>query len=190
MSFDIKDINKDSFKSLLNFLCATRYLKHAQGQQDSLAEHYWQTAIMVIAITPHLDIRIDLKQALKMSLLQDLYPWVKTSRANKANMAKYNLQQACLNLDGIFGLHLYELSEEYHQQITYEAKLVKAISDICHLLPAYPVPVKKPKPMKAEMLHHEEIFDQGLSSWKSYIIQSLELAQKTKEPAVAEEYES
>lgn len=183
MSLDIKDINKDSFKSLLNFLCATHYLKQPQRQQDSLAEHYWQTAIMMMAITPHLDIPIDLKRALKMSLLQGMYPWVKCS---KANMAKYNLQQACLNLDGVFGFHLYELSEEYHQQITYEAKLVKAISDICHLLPAYPVPVKEPKTMEQKMLHHEEIFDQGISAWKSYIIQSLELAQEAKEPEVAE----
>ncbi len=63
---------------LLDFLhlaeklkCTLRHNWTSTGRQESVAEHSWQLALMVMLIEPHLNEPIDLEKALKMALLDD-----------------------------------------------------------------------------------------------------------------------
>lgn len=69
----------DSVQDTLAFITYSEGLKRelrnawlSDGRQESVAEHSWRTAFMVMVLVPKLGIPIDIAKALKMALIHDL----------------------------------------------------------------------------------------------------------------------
>src|SRR5579883_513093 len=70
---------KDQLRRMLEMLHIAENLKHemrhswlSNGRQESVAEHTWRVAFMVILMAPYLDQAVDIEKCLKLALLHDL----------------------------------------------------------------------------------------------------------------------
>lgn len=52
--------------------CELRHSWASNGRQESVAEHSWRLALMVLITAPYLDVKIDLVKALKIAIIHDI----------------------------------------------------------------------------------------------------------------------
>jgi putative hydrolase of HD superfamily len=143
-----QETRKDQLSRILDVLHIAERLKHemrhswlANGRQESVAEHTWRVALMVIMMAPHLDRDVDIEKCLKLALIHDLaeaetgdIPVFENQQQDRKLAKYYNEQRAILHmksmLDDEVGQQIYELWEEYERQECYEAKFVRALDKL------------------------------------------------------------
>lgn len=121
-----------------------RELRHSwlsNYRQESVAEHSWRLALMVIRYAPKLDRQIDIEKCLKYAILHDLPEAITgdipsfdcQSDASKAAKMQQE-QQAMHRIKALLadeqGDELYATWMEYEQGISYESQFVKALDKL------------------------------------------------------------
>lgn len=144
-----QETRRDQLARILDVLHIAERLKHemrhswlADGRQESVAEHTWRVALMVIMVAPYLDQAVDIEKCLKLALLHDLaeaetgdIPVFENQQQDRKQAKYYNEQLAILHIksmlnDNEVGQQIYELWEEYERQECYEAKFVRALDKL------------------------------------------------------------
>ena len=133
-----------NLERILRFLQSAEKLKTllrhswlSTGRQESVAEHSWRIALMVLLLEPELNIKIDSVRALKISIVHDLaevlagdhHAW-KGKLKNKHGIEKSALIKLLKNLPQPQKKEIQKLWEEYEARKTEEAKLVKALDKL------------------------------------------------------------
>ncbi|OGH94586.1 MAG: hypothetical protein A2538_00300 [Candidatus Magasanikbacteria bacterium RIFOXYD2_FULL_41_14] len=116
---------------------APRFKSSLKHDGDTVAEHSWRLAVMVLVIAEKYNLKIDIIKAMAMALIHDLAEAqtgdidayeVMTGNfwANKKQQAE---KKAIQNMTGDLkiGKNVRQLWEEYENQISLEAKFVKAL---------------------------------------------------------------
>lgn len=129
--------------AILQFLTLTERLKlelrHSwlsDGRQESVAEHSYQMALMVLVLAPHLEHEVDVFKCLRMALVHDLVeaeagdvPFFEKSERKETKAARE--QQAIENLREMLpepsGSDFYDLWHEFEERRSAEAKFVSAL---------------------------------------------------------------
>lgn len=117
-----------------------RYKSSLTEKGDTVADHSWRLALMVLVVGTELDVPVNIPHAMKMALIHDLaelktddidaYEVIKQKvkledKQQKERDAMYEI------LRGIsFGDHILDTWKEYEDQETVEAKFVKALDKI------------------------------------------------------------
>jgi putative hydrolase of HD superfamily len=141
-----EDPHRGSVARILAFSTIAEHLKHelrhswlSDGRRESVAEHTWQMALLLMAVHPHLELPVDLERALKMVIVHDLpeaetgdVPYFETGARmrDKPRLEQVAIERIRDVLGGTTGREIYELWQEYEARATPEAKLVKALDDI------------------------------------------------------------
>lgn len=143
-----QETRKDQLSRILDVLHIAERLKHemrhswlTNGHQESVAEHTWRVALMVMMVAPSLDQAVDIEKCLKLALIHDLaeaetgdIPVFENQQQDRKLAKYYNEQRAMLHiksmLDEEVGQQIYELWEEYERQECYEAKFVRALDKL------------------------------------------------------------
>ncbi|WP_276496744.1 HD domain-containing protein [Pontibacter litorisediminis] len=139
---------KEQLKNVLEVLNLSEKLKYelrhswlSNGRQESVAEHTWRMALMVVLLEPYLDNEIDVARTLKMVIVHDLVEAeagdipafevntiaLKELKRQKELKAIENLRQA---LGNGLGQHVYELWHEFEDKLTYEARVANALDKL------------------------------------------------------------
>ena len=117
-------------------------LRHSwlsNGRRESVAEHTWQMALMVILMQPHLEKSVDVERTLKMVIIHDLIeaeagdvPFFETGERQtmKAANEKAAIEKIRGLLDWNTGQEVYELWYEFEGGETLEAKFAKAVDNL------------------------------------------------------------
>lgn len=136
---------KDKIGSILDMLHIAEKLKMelrhswlADGRQESSAEHSWRLALMVLLITPEINLKIDINKALKMAVIHDLVeadgydiPAFEQHRKEEKKMIEENAAKKYKKLlSSPVGDEIYSLWSEYEERKTPESKLVKALDGL------------------------------------------------------------
>jgi putative hydrolase of HD superfamily len=143
-----QETRREQLSRILDVLHIAERLKHemrhswlSNGRQESVAEHTWRVAFMVIMMAPYIDQPVDIEKCLKLALLHDLaeaetgdIPVFENQQQDR-KQAKYdNEQRAMLHIKSMLndevGQQIYELWEEYERQECYEAKFVRALDKL------------------------------------------------------------
>jgi putative hydrolase of HD superfamily len=143
-----QETRREQLSRILDVLHIAERLKHemrhswlSNGRQESVAEHTWRVAFMVIMMAPYIDQPVDIEKCLKLALLLDLaeaetgdIPVFENQQQDR-KQAKYdNEQRAMLHIKSMLndevGQQIYELWEEYERQECYEAKFVRALDKL------------------------------------------------------------
>ena len=137
--------NSEIVSKLLDFLhlseklkCTLRHDWTSTGRQESVADHSWRLALMVVLVAPHLEEAIDLEKALQMAIIHDLaeaitgdIPYFEAPEGSKARVQKRQNEKIVMNqiveLSMGLGFPLKELWEEYEEGASFEAKIVKGL---------------------------------------------------------------
>lgn len=133
---------------ILTFLHRTKGLESVDRYKDSLsdkrntvAEHSWRLALMVLIIGTEAKVRIDVGRAMSIALLHDIAE-VKTGDIDAYQQimagkqlidSKARAEEAAMREmtdDLPFGDWVYDFWREYEDQKTIEAKFVKALDKI------------------------------------------------------------
>lgn len=136
-------------KNELNFLNLSEKLKlvlrHcwlSDGRrQESVAEHSWRLALMVLRFAYKLSKKINIEKCLKMAIVHDLPEAivgdcpVYECQSKDKKREKFNLENAAMIeikklLNDENGNEIYDLWQEYESQSTYESKFVKALDKL------------------------------------------------------------
>ncbi|RJO61739.1 HD domain-containing protein [candidate division WS5 bacterium] len=139
----------NSLKKIIEFLhyCeglkkVPRKLHLSSGEVESTAEHSWRMAFMVMFLAPKLrDIQVDVEKSMKMALIHDLIeidakdvcfldhidnPKLKKDKQSREEMAMNRIQEML----GPDAEEIASLWREYEDQLTVEARFVKAIDKL------------------------------------------------------------
>jgi putative hydrolase of HD superfamily len=143
-----QETRREQLSRILDVLHIAERLKHemrhswlSNGRQESVAEHTWRVAFMVIMMAPYLDQPVDIEKCLKLALLHDLaeaetgdIPVFENQQQDRKQVKYDNEQRAMLHIKSMLndevGQHIYELWEEYERQECYEAKFVRALDKL------------------------------------------------------------
>ncbi|GAB4192605.1 MAG: HD domain-containing protein [Simkaniaceae bacterium] len=141
-------IKNTNIKNILNFvhLCESlkiqlRYGIKSDGNRESIAEHSWRLALLVVLCSPYVDFKIDTEKALKMAIIHDLVeiyagdvhfldlenPDVKKKRNEKEFQAIHKIRNL---LNNEVGEELFHLWIEFDSNSTNEAKFVLALDKL------------------------------------------------------------
>ncbi len=139
-------MNTEPLKAVLNLLHLAEKLKSelrhswlSSGRQESVAEHTWRSALMIMLLQPYLRKSINLERTLKLMLIHDLVeaeagdiPVFETGdrKAQKAAKEKAAIENIRSMLGGGAGQELYDLFFEFEHAETDEAKFAQAIDKI------------------------------------------------------------
>lgn len=148
MENTLSDISKAA-EELLNFLhlaeklkCTLRHDWTSTGRRESVAEHSWRLALMVMLIAPRLNEPINVESALKMAIAHDIaeaitgdIPYFEAPPGSTAKAVKKdNERRAMAQINQFFkdvgGSELTELWEEYENGKTNEALFVKSLDKL------------------------------------------------------------
>lgn len=134
-------------RQLLSFLHSCEKLKEelrhgwtSNGRQESVADHSWRLALMVMLFAPHVEHNIDCNKAIKMALIHDLVEieagdqyFLEKSEILKKEQASRELRaiesiQKKIGDDS--GDYIYALWHEFNDLQSPEAKFVKALDKL------------------------------------------------------------
>lgn len=113
----------------------------SDGSQESVAEHTWRLALMVMLVAPQLEQAVDVERCLKMALIHDLaeaetgdIPTFETQGA-ESKRRKYEAERGVMQrlknmLGGAAGGELLALWEEYEANESAEARFVRALDKL------------------------------------------------------------
>lgn len=140
---------EEDIKQLLDFfhLCERlktekRHSKTSDGENDRVASHSWRMAIILMFLSPFLEKKINLLEAIKMSLIHDLpevitgdqayfkHAFDEQAKKEKALKEEEAIKEILSKLPLKIKDELSRLWFEYENQNTMEAKIVKAIDKI------------------------------------------------------------
>lgn len=118
-----------------------RELRHSwlsDGRRESVAEHSWRLALMVILLSPYLDQKIDHEKAIKMAIIHDLVeavtgdtPTFEISDYQQKQQQELAASETIRDmLNDEVGDQLHELWLEYEYCQSYEAKVVHALDKL------------------------------------------------------------
>lgn len=119
-----------------------RHGHNSAGRRESVADHSWRVALMVMICGEFLSTEISLKKAIEMAIIHDLaevitgdQPYFVFEESPAAQEAKYAAerqaeQELTQKLPERIGLRISGLWDEYRAQETCEAKLVKAMDKL------------------------------------------------------------
>jgi putative hydrolases of HD superfamily len=162
------NLNKTS--NILHFLHMAERLKDemrhswtSTGRQESVAEHSWRLALMVILCEPYLEVKINLQRALIMALVHDLvemktgdkplfYYTTDELKAEKVREENQAMDEIRDFLGDETGDLFHEIWLEFEKNETPEAKLVLALDK-----------------MEAQIQHNEADF----STWLEYDVKNV-----------------
>lgn len=110
-------------------------------RQESVAEHSWRLALMVLRYGNKLNQSIDMEKCLKMAIIHDLPEAIAGDspvydcQSIKRKEEKFKLETSAMQdikqlLNDKGGEEIYELWLEYESQITYESKFIKALDKL------------------------------------------------------------
>lgn len=135
---------KNEIENLIKFFVFSKDLKleHRKlvlpdGRYESSADHSWQLALMVAAISPKLKAKVNTEKAIKMALIHDIVEITAKDVDFLDHFNNKKLKQQKLKREkeaikkiekiGKFGNEVSHLWHEYEAKKTPEARLVKAI---------------------------------------------------------------
>lgn len=142
-----QETRKDQLNQIVNFLHIAEGLKQelrhswlSNGRQESVAEHSWRLALMIMVVAPCLEHPVDTEKCLRMALLHDLaeaevsdIPAFECQQSDLQRAKYLNERQAMISITnklGKAGQELHDLWEEYERRESYEAQLVRALDKI------------------------------------------------------------
>jgi putative hydrolase of HD superfamily len=135
----------NDFKNILNLLHLAEKLKYelrhswlSDGRQESVAEHSWRMALMVILFKSYLNEGFNVEKALKIAIVHDLVeaevkdtPAFDTSKEDEKKELEEKAAKNFIKVAGDdIGQELYNLWREYEDTETYEARVVKALGKL------------------------------------------------------------
>lgn len=119
-----------------------RSIEIAKDKKESVAEHSWRVALLVMMVAPKLDKKIDLERAMKMALIHDLAESV-VGDTNIITLLKNEQltqekfvqeQEVFVQLRALLGddsgQEILQLWQEFEENQTYEAKTVNAMDKL------------------------------------------------------------
>lgn len=141
--------NESDIENLLQVLNLAGKLKTtlrsslvSQGRKESVADHSWRVALLVILVAPFLDKKINLEKAIKMAIIHDLAESVvgdiniidtlNNQELNKEKLEneKKVFENIVSHLGTELGSELLLLWNEFEENSSYEAKVINALDKI------------------------------------------------------------
>ena len=124
-----------------NLQSVNRYGSSMRGEQNTVAEHSWRLAVMALVIVSECNVNLDMSHTLSLALLHDLAEAktgdidaytqiVEGSRLIKEKAVAEESAMRDMTDDLSFGDWIYSFWREYEDQVTVEAKFVKALDKI------------------------------------------------------------
>ncbi|MGH6944448.1 MAG: HD domain-containing protein [Geminicoccaceae bacterium] len=119
--------------------CELRHSWLSNGQQESVAEHCWQMALMALITHQSLRQPVDIGRSLEMILTHDLVealtgdvPFFDNSerRAKKAEREQAAIEEIRERLGASVGQEVYELWQEYEAKQSPEARFATALDHL------------------------------------------------------------
>jgi len=117
-----------------------RYNSSLSDKHNSVAEHSWRLALMAYVLSLTAELEIDLQKAMALALVHDLAEIGTADVDATDQMAhidikthKHAMEEESMHtlLSGLsFGDRLLDLWNEYEEQVTLEAKFIKALDRI------------------------------------------------------------
>lgn len=115
-----------------------RHASKSDGQHESVADHSWRLALMLMLVAPKLKIKINLLRALKIAIAHDLVEIESRdvpllTYINNKHLAKEKERREkkamtkIKKMLGADGQEFYDLWLEYEKKQTPEAKVIKAL---------------------------------------------------------------
>jgi len=136
-------------KEILDFMKFSQKLKNQKrdilmpdGTYESVADHSWHLALMVMLVHPKLEGKADLLRSLKMVLVHDLVeaeigdlPYFERDKDADLKAWKHKQEQKEIAriremISGDLGQEIYDLWHEFEEQKTEEAKFCKALDSM------------------------------------------------------------
>ena len=120
---------------------AERYSSSMRDSKKTVAEHSWRLGLMALIIGTESRVRIDINRTLALALLHDIAEaktgdidaYEEIVEGKKLTEEKAVMEESAMHEmtdDLPFGDWIYALWREYEDQITLEAKFVKALDKI------------------------------------------------------------
>ncbi len=182
---------KTPSRSIFQFLHAIEPLKQelrhswtSNGRQESVAEHSWCVALMLVICAPYLNKKIDLLKALKLALFHDLgeakvgdqhYLDITKSKEAKKNRFQQE-EKAVHDLTRLLGPQeqsIFNLWKEFEEKDSEEAKIVyfldKLEACIQHNAADISTWNKREIDVIDEYFDHFNVEDVFLSTLKEYV---------------------
>lgn len=142
----LEELSDKKCKEIVHFLEQAGNLKttlrfgSSLKEQEPTASHSWRVALMVFLLADEMNIQVDITKAIKLALVHDLAEAItgdidavdimqkKILKEEKRMMEQQAIEKLTNNFS--FGKTIKHLWDEYEQQHTAEAQLVKAIDKI------------------------------------------------------------
>ena len=135
----MENINKiiEFIKEIENLKSVTRTAWTKTGRRESMAEHSWRLAMLLMVLEEDFK-DIDINKAIKMSLVHDLgelydgdiSATLQHDNDNKSEMEERAMNRMLKVLPESISKQIYDLWAEYNKCATKEAKLVKAMDKL------------------------------------------------------------
>ncbi len=122
--------------------CTLRHDWTSSGRQESVAEHSWRLALMVMLMAPHLSQPIEIEKALKMAIVHDIcetvtgdIPYFEAPEGSEAREDKKRAENKVINdIFSRFGPEIsgeiYHIWLEYEEGVTFLSKVVKSLDKL------------------------------------------------------------
>jgi len=151
MSDRIRKINKsitDDAEKIINFVhyaeklkTELRYAFKSDNQKESVADHTWRVALMLMLVMPKLKVKINPFKALKIAIVHDIVEIEAKDVPVLDHICNNDLKKDIRlkerqainkinNMLGENGKEISELWEEYEDQKTIESKIIKAVDKL------------------------------------------------------------
>ena len=122
--------------------CTLRHDWTSSGRQESVAEHSWRLALMVMLMAPHLSQPIEIEKALKMAIVHDIceavtgdIPYFEAPEGSRAREDKRRAENKTIKeILSKFGPDLFEeiyhIWLEYEEGKTFSSKIVRSLDKL------------------------------------------------------------
>jgi len=141
--------NLGNLEKIFNFLheiehlkSTYRYNKTSAGEKESSADHSWRLALTTFIIADELRLKIDINKSIKIALVHDIAEAItgdidailiaegKVSVEDKRRQEEEAVKKLKETLPETVGSEISDLWHEYEEEVTPEARFVKALDKI------------------------------------------------------------